>query len=218
MSDAWKNSIAHAVAVLAAAGTVVGPLAGPARADDASTKAPGRPGADAPVDADKAKGREAAEKVVTLRAGVVEGAVMGADGKAPVAGARVALADEAGKVLSEVRTDKDGRFSLEAKSAGRHTIEIGKSVGTVVVDAKAGASRLTLLIPSSIALAVKPAAGEETVSLLGLEMPLEVGVGILLVGGALIVGGVGAGIYAYRENEQDDRDDRHSQSVSPTTP
>jgi len=53
------------------------------------------------------------------------------------------------------------------------------------------------------------AAGEETISLLGLEMPLEVGVGILLVGGALVVGGVGAGIYAYRENEQDDREDRH---------
>jgi hypothetical protein len=49
---------------------------------------------------------------------------------------------------------------------------------------------------------IQPSAGEETISLLGLEMPREVGVGILLVGGALIVGGVGAGIYAYRENEE----------------
>jgi hypothetical protein len=49
---------------------------------------------------------------------------------------------------------------------------------------------------------ILPSAGEETISLLGLEMPLEVGVGILLVGGAVVVGGVAAGIYAYRENEE----------------
>jgi hypothetical protein len=81
-----------------------------------------------------------------------------------------------------------------------------------------GMTRLESLMPQTLDPSVAPLAsfyfaGEETIALLGIEMPLETGVGILLVGGSLIVGGVGAGIYAYRENEQDDREDRHSMSV-----
>jgi len=132
-------------------------------------------------------------KTSAIRPGAVAGTVLQVDGKAPVVGARVRLRDDAGVLVAEVVTDKAGHFDAGKQPAGRYRIEIGRAQGWLDLDEKASARSILLVLPASVALAVEPAAGEDTVSLLGVDLTITQAV-LVAAGGVAVIGGATTGI------------------------
>ncbi|MBL6749896.1 MAG: TonB-dependent receptor [Nevskia sp.] len=62
------------------------------------------------------------------RAGIVQGSVTGSDGK-PASGARIQLADGAGKPVAGTQSDAQGRFSIAGVAPGRYTVSAAGSGG-----------------------------------------------------------------------------------------
>jgi hypothetical protein len=129
---------------------------------------------------------------LVLRAGPVAGTLVGLDGVSPVARARVVLRDAKGTLVAEATSGADGRFDLGPREAGEYTLEVGRAVGVVKLAADLAPKDLLLVIAPEVAQAIRGAEGEETISILGIEMEESTAIGVGIGAVLLQAGGIAA--------------------------